>query len=213
MEQLFLTSSVSEVAQDIAKRITTRNKKLVFIDTAAEVEKGDKEWLRNDRKSLVEIGFLVTDYTITNKAKDEFVKDLNFFDAIYLSGGNTFYLLQQAQLSGFTEVIRELVIDKGKIYIGSSAGTIIAGPDIYPTYRLDNAELAPKLNGYKGFSLVNFCIFPHWGSEHFRGLYLNKRLEHAYYDKQVPLVALTDSQYVWMKDKLMEIIDVRVEAK
>jgi hypothetical protein len=38
--QLFLTSSVNEVARDIATKMETKNKKLAFIYTAAEVEEG-----------------------------------------------------------------------------------------------------------------------------------------------------------------------------
>lgn len=209
MKQLFLTSSVNEVAKDIATRMETRGKKLVFIDTAAEVEEGDKEWLKNDRRALTDVGFLVTDYSISNKTKAELNKDLGNFEVIYVSGGNTFYLLLQAQVSGFIEVVRDLVLNQGKTYIGTSAGSIIAGPDTYPTYRLDDASLAPQLDGFKGFDLVNFCILPHWGSEHFKALYLNKRLEHAYHDKQIPLIALTDSQYVQVQGDKLEIIDVK----
>jgi dipeptidase E len=197
------------VAHDIATRIECRGKKLVFIETAAEVETGDKEWLRNDRQSLVEVGFQVTDYTLSGKTKPQLEADLTGMDVIYMSGGNTFYTLQQAQLSGFIEVIRDLVMNQEKVYIGTSAGSILAGPDTYPTYRLDNVSLAPKLDGYKGFGLVNFCVMPHWGSDHFRELYLNKRLEHAYSPTQVPLVLLTNSQYVHVKDEKMEIVDVR----
>lgn len=53
MKKLFLTSSISFVASDIAKRLKKRNLKLVFIDTAAEVEEGDLQWLKDDRKALV----------------------------------------------------------------------------------------------------------------------------------------------------------------
>ena len=88
----------------------------------------------------------------------------------------------------------------------------MTGPNLYPTYRLDDATLAPHLNGFKGFDLVNFCILP-WASEHFKDKYLNNRLEHAYDVDQVPLVALTDSQYVHVQDNKMEIIDVKNQTK
>lgn len=211
MQQLFLTSSVNEVAHDIATKIDAKNKKLVFIDTAAEVEEGDKTWLREDRQALADAGFLVTDYTITDKTRELLNRDLAGYDAIYVSGGNTFYLLQQAQLSGFLEVIRDLVLNQEKMYIGASAGSIIAGPDAYPTLKLDNAALAPKLKGYKSFGLVNYCILPHWGTENFKKRYEVQMAEN-YQDKQFPLIALTDSQYVWARGKSMEIIDVRREV-
>ena len=89
MKQLFLTSSVNMVAHDIATRMDTKDKKIVFIDTAAEVEEGDKTWLMNDRQSLVDAGFMVTDYTMSGKTKEELAKDLAVYDAIYMSGGNS----------------------------------------------------------------------------------------------------------------------------
>jgi dipeptidase E len=199
---------VNEVAWHIATKMETKDKKLLFIDTAAEVEKGDKQWLMDDRQSLVDIGFEVNDYTISDKTKDQLMKDLNPLDVIYVSGGNTFYLLQQAQQSGFIEVIQDLVSKHAKTYIGTSAGSIIAGPDTYPAYRLDKASLAPKLDGYAGFELVNFCILPHWGSDNFKELYLNHRLDHAYKEPQVPLITLTNSQYVHVNGNFMEIIDI-----
>ena len=127
--ELFLTSSVHAVAHDIAKKVDLHKAdKLVFIDTAAEVEEGDKTWLRNDRRALVNAGFAVSDYTITDKSKNQLKIDISRFDYIYLSGGNTSYLLQQSQKSGFISLIKELVQDKGRVYIGTSAGSIIAGP-------------------------------------------------------------------------------------
>jgi dipeptidase E len=208
MKQLFLTSTVSVVARDIATKINTKGKKLVFIDTAAEVKEGDKSWLENDRQALLDIGYQITNYTISDKSSEQLMSDLKKFDAIYMCGGNSLYLLQQSQLSGFIEIIRELVLKQGKTYIGTSAGSVVAGPDMYPVYRLEKAVMAPKLKGYKSYSLVNFCILPHWGSDHFRELYLNRRLEHAYLPNQVPLIVLTDNQYVWVRDDQMEIIVV-----
>lgn len=213
MKQLFLTSSVNYVAQSIANRMDTKGKKLVFIDTAAEVKTGDKTWLTNDRQSLVDVGFVVTDYTISGKSKEELVKDLEVYDVIYMCGGDSLYLLQQSQLSGFIEVIRDLVNNQDKIYIGTNAGTAVTGPNLYPTYRLTDATLAPLLDGFKGFGLVNFLVLPHWGSEHFREKYLNSRLEQAYDVDQVPLIALTDSQYIHVQDNKMEIIDIKSQEK
>ncbi|MCL5114250.1 MAG: Type 1 glutamine amidotransferase-like domain-containing protein, partial [Patescibacteria group bacterium] len=104
--KLFLTSSVHAVAHDIAKRVDlSREKELVFIDTAAEPEEGDKAWLTNDRQSLAAAGFSVTDYTITGKSRDELERDLEKFDYLYLSGGNTSYLLEQSRTSGFFSLV------------------------------------------------------------------------------------------------------------
>jgi len=203
--ELFLTSSVHAVAHDIAKRADlSKDNNLVFIETAAEPEEGDKEWLENDRQALINAGFKVSNYTITGKSKDQLKAYLNPFNYVYLSGGNTAYLLEQSQKSGFISLIKELVQEKGKVYIGTSAGSIIAGPRLPDYFSDENANLKDR-NGY-GF--VNFTILPHWGSEHFEDRYLGGRLKIMYKENQVPLVALTDNQYVHVLDGKAEIIDV-----
>jgi dipeptidase E len=209
MKKLFLTSSVNVVAADIAQQldIATRNK-LAFIDTAAEVETGDKKWLLRDRQSLVDVGFEVFDYTITNKNETQLRSDLAVADYIYISGGNTYYLLEKAQKSGFVTVIKDLVLNQGKIYISTSAGSIVAGPDTEPAKRLDKLEAAPELQGFEGFNLVDFCILPHWGSNTFKDLYLNHRLDHAYKKGQVPLILLTDKQYLKVEDNNVQFCSV-----
>ncbi|HKY73734.1 MAG TPA: Type 1 glutamine amidotransferase-like domain-containing protein [Patescibacteria group bacterium] len=209
MKQLFLTSSVHAVAHDIAKRVDlSKNNKLVFITTPAEpkAERGDLQWLRNDRQALVDAGFDVSDYTITGKSQDQLETDLARFDFIYMSGGDTYYLLEKSQKSGFISVVNNFVRSRGKIYIGTSAGSIITGEKC-PDYLDMNS--ASGLENTDGYGLVNFTILPHWGSDDFRKKYLGNRLEIAYRKNQVPLLLLTDTQYVHVQDECMSIIDVR----
>lgn len=178
----------------------------MFIDTAAEPkgERDDLEWLKNDRKALVDAGFKVSDYTITGKSRDQLETDLNEFDYIYLSGGNTAYLLEQSQKSGFVSLIKELV-QKGKIYIGTSAGSIIAGPRLPDYFADEDAELENN----DGYGFVNFTLLPHWGSEDFKERYLGERLKIVYKDDQVPLLLLTDNQYVHVQNDQIKIVDVK----
>lgn len=206
--ELFLTSSVHAVAHDIAKKIRlARANKLVFIDTAAEIEKGDKKWLANDRQALVNAGFLVSNYTISGKSKNQMKSELREFDYIYLSGGNTAYLLQQSHKSGFIPLIKDMIQNKRKTYIGTSAGSIIAGPCLPDYFSDEKADLKNK----QGYGFVNFTVVPHWGSEHFKKRYLGTRLKIVYRDNQVPLLLLTDTQYVHVQNSKIEIIDVRNE--
>jgi dipeptidase E len=206
MKQLFLTSSVHAVAHDIAKRVDlSAGNKLVFITTPADFEPGDKEWLRNDRQALIDAGFEVTDYTIVGKSAGELTAELIVYDFIYLSGGNTLYLLQESQKTGFITVIKDLIEKQGKIYIGTSAGSIIAGTSV-PDYLEADEGVEP--DGRDGYSFVNFTIVPHWGSDHFRERYLNKRLEMAYREDQVPLMLLTDNHYVHVQGSKIELINI-----
>ena len=206
MKQLYLTSSGSLVIDRIVQDINISNNKLVFISTASEVEKGDLAWLESDRQSLVIAGFDVFNYTITNKKKQDIKNDLKKFDILFVAGGNTFYLLEKSQQCGFIDVARELVLKDDKIYIGSSAGSVIAGPDIYPVFIADDVSLAPNLKGYKGFGLVDFLVFPHWGNNKFKDNYLNKRLDHSFNDTNQTIL-LRDNQYIEVKDDWYRIVE------
>ena len=207
MKRLFLTSSVNFVAKDIAKHIgNVKGMKLVFIDTAAEVEEGDKQWLKDDKKALVDVGFNVFDYTITGKRQQEIRKDLKEVDVIYVEGGNEFYLMQEIRKSGFDKIVCEHV-DKGQIYIGTSAGSMVAGPDISLLYTKRDALKGPKLESYKGLGLVDFCIIPHWGSKYFRSLYIKERLPKLYKTNK-KMIFLTDYQYVRVEEDMYRIEEV-----
>lgn len=206
MKRLFLTSSVSCVAQDIAKKIEKKGLKLAFILTASEGEDGDKWWLDEDRSALKKTGLKTSDYTLTGKTKDQVKEDLENFDVLFFSGGNTFYLLEKIQQSDCAQLIADF-IENGKIYIGSSAGSLIAGPDILPIKDLDNIKKAPNIKGYKGLSLVDFVIFPHWGSDIFKDRYLKYRMEHSY-NRTNNIILLTDNSYVEVKDDWYRIVKV-----
>lgn len=203
----FLTSSVSAVARSIHSEIGRKNQKLAFINTAAEAEEGDLSWLEESRISLIDAGFDVTEYTITGKVRDQVLADLQNYDMLFFSGGNQFYLLETIEESGSAPIIRELV-NSGKIYIGESAGSIIAGPDIYSTYYEEDVKKAPKLKSYTGLGLVDFIVFPHWGSDYFRNKYLNFRMNHAYTEKD-KIILLTDFQYITVREDCIKINEVK----
>lgn len=211
MKHLFLTSSVGSVAHDIARKLDlSSHNTLVFITTPTEPkeEQGDLQWLADDRQSLVDAGFQVTDYTITGKTKTELLRDLQRYDYIYMSGGDTFYLLHQSQQTGFIDVVRDFILKQGKTYIGTSAGSIITGTAC-PDYLLSYSVMRDGVENKFGYGFVPFIILPHWGSEYFREKYLGSRLNLAYKDDQYPLVALTDSQYIHIQDDRMTFVDVK----
>jgi dipeptidase E len=207
MKRLFLTSSVNFVARDIAKRINQKNLKLLFVLTPTEIEEGDLQWLKDDRQSLVDAGFLVTDYTITGKTQEEVQKALDETDVLYMSGGNTFWFLSKVQESNCADAIRDFVAS-GKIYISTSAGSILAGPDILPTRNLEKFKKVPKLENYKGLCLVDFLIMPHWGSESFKTRYVNERLEHTY-TEDYSIILLPNDSYIMVEGDKYKIIKVK----
>jgi dipeptidase E len=78
-------------------------------------------------------------------------------DAVFIGGGNTFRLLARLYAFGWLEPIRTLV-EQGLPYIGSSAGSIVAGPSIKTTKDMPVVE-PPSFNA---LNLVSFHISPHY---------------------------------------------------
>lgn len=193
MKKLFLTSEANVVIDKIIELLPDKpkNLRLAFIPTAADPYE-DKSWLEEDRQALIKYGFNVINIDLKNKTKKALEKELKNIDIIFVAGGNTFYLLEKANKSGFTDVIRELV-DKGTIYIGSSAGTVLASPDIGYIKELDEPQKA-NLSSYKGLNLVDFSILVHWGEKKYKKEYF-KLIRNNYFLGQ-KTVLLTNKQAI-----------------
>jgi len=95
-------------------------------------------------------------------------------NVIFVEGGNTDYLMQVFNNTGFTKTLPELL--KTKVYVGSSAGSMVIGKRL-------PSKAYKKIYGEDGsygitsfFNLVNFAIMPHLDSPEFsnRREYLTK---------------------------------------
>lgn len=208
MKKLFLSSEIDVVAKHIAKKLdrSASDYKAVFISTAGEPVTDDKQWMEDNKQGLVDIGLNVFDYTITAKKPKDIEKDLKGVDWIHVNGGNTFYLLLQARKSGFDKYISK-VVERDIIYSGSSAGSIIASPNIEIAKKLEHKLFAKELKSFEGFNLVDFIILPHWGRKDSKDLYLNHRLSVAY-KKGNKIILLNDDQYVQVEGDRYRIVDI-----
>ncbi|MFH1188341.1 MAG: Type 1 glutamine amidotransferase-like domain-containing protein [bacterium] len=110
------------------------------------------------------------------------------YDAIYVCGGNTFAILQKIRIIGLDTFILECV-KKGSLYIGVSAGSIIAGPTIdIAGWGSAGDENDVGLQDLSGLGLTNVSIFPHFREG------LQKEVEAFREKVSFPVVTLTDRQ-------------------
>lgn len=78
-------------------------------------------------------------------------------EALFMGGGNTYALLARLETSGLLEAIRERV-GAGMPYVGASAGSNVAGPNILTT----NDWNVVALRRFDALGLVRFNINPHY---------------------------------------------------
>ena len=78
-------------------------------------------------------------------------------EALFMGGGNTYALLQRLAAAGLLAAIRERVAS-GMPYMGASAGSNVAGPNILTT----NDWNVVALDRFAALGLVPFNINPHY---------------------------------------------------
>lgn len=167
MKILFLASYFA-FASDLLLPILPKKPnelRLAFIPTAADPYK-IKPWFYGDKMKLKLMGFNMNDVDIKNKTKEQLTIELQDIDVIFVSGGNTYYLLEKAQESGFLEVAKTLV-ERGVIYIGSSAGSALACTTIEHIEDFDDKSIT-HLTSFEGLGYTKKLILPHYGEEKYK---------------------------------------------
>ena len=196
MKRLFLCSSFADVA----------NLLIDFIPTASLTEP-IRFYVKTGKKALEKVGMIVEEVEITQFSNEEISSILHKCDYIYITGGNTFFLLQELKRKGVDKIISEQV-KSGKLYIGESAGAIIASPDTeyMKNVNFDPIEKAPELEDYSSLGLVDFYTIPHYGNFPFK-----KKGEKVIqlYNEKLQLIPISNKQAIFIEDSNIQIKDAR----
>jgi dipeptidase E len=87
---------------------------------------------------------------------------------IYLCGGNTFVLRSLLRKSGFDDMIQDLLA-AGRIYIGESAGAVVAGRTLDGFETMDDPGFLGNLEQVNdGLGLIDAVVIPHIDSEKYQ---------------------------------------------
>ena len=204
MRKLFLASSFSEVASLFPKFAgeEIKGKRITFIPTASLVEEV-RFYVDDDRKAFEELGIIVEELEITAASPDKILEVLNRNDYIFVSGGNIFYLLQELRRKGADILITEQ-IRAGKLYIGTSAGSVILCPDIEFVKEMDYNHTAPELQSFTGLNIVDFYILPHYLDFPFEETTQNVVKK---YGKKLDLRPISNKQVITIAGNRIEILE------
>lgn len=204
MKRLFLSSNFVDSGDGLIELVPKpQGLKAVYISTASEPYES-APWVEADKNKLASLGFEVEHYEIKNKTEEIIYEELKNTDVILVCGGNSFYLLQEVRKSGFDKAVSRL-INEGKIYIGSSAGSLLAGPSLEPIKNIDKMEKAPELKSLDTLNIVAVVILPHLNAEKYK-----ERNENALtnFKDKYKMIAINDNQAVVVIDDKVNTITI-----
>jgi dipeptidase E len=123
------------------------------------------------------------------------VKAIDQTDSIFIGGGNTFRLLKALQDLGLIDPIRRK-IESGAPYIGSSAGSNVAGPTIKTTNDMPIVQPA----SFDSLDLVPVQLNPHYldadpSSTHM-GETREERIVQFLEENETPVVGLREGAWI-----------------
>ncbi|HEL6535544.1 TPA: Type 1 glutamine amidotransferase-like domain-containing protein, partial [Listeria monocytogenes] len=167
MKNLFLTSSFKDVVPLFTEfESNLQGKTVTFIPTASTVEEV-VFYVEAGKKALEDLGLIVEELDVAAENLEEITMTLKKNDFIYVTGGNTFFLLQELKRTGADKLILK-EIAKGKLYIGESAGAVITSPNISYIQSMDSVKKATNLTNYDALNLVDFYTLPHYNNTPFK---------------------------------------------
>jgi len=161
MNQIVLISqglSPILVKEALAKIFSNLKLKKAVIITTASRDKEKNKWNIVTQNEFLDMGFESADFL--DLETDQNI-DLSNYSVVYVAGGNTFKLMKYVGESNFKQEVVNL-LNRGGVYIGSSAGAIIATPTIKIAGEITPDENSVNLTNLEGMGLVDFEVLPHF---------------------------------------------------
>ena len=204
MKNLFLCSYFAGV-KDLFRQYASEKqlgKHVLFIPTAGNVEEY-RGYIDEALQAFAELGFQVEILDIS--ACDRETAQAKIFQSklLYVSGGNTFYLLQELKKKELLFLIKEQIADD-MVYVGESAGAVITAENIDYIRLMDDKEVAGELSDTVALHEADFYLLPHVGEEPF--------VESAQatldtYSDQLNLLPLNNRQAVLVEGEEVKVLE------
>lgn len=160
-----LLTSTGLSSENIAKKFQNffydLNNQFVAIVTTAAEGKDQNKYSQLAKKQFKSMGFVNVDFV---DFETEPNKNFSQYTVIYVCGGNTFKLLKFAREADFGLSIKSL-LERGGLYVGVSAGSIIVGPSIAIAGEVEPDSNDVGLENLDGFGITDLIILPHYSPE------------------------------------------------
>lgn len=206
MQKLFLASLFKEVSQIFADFADENliGKTVTFIPTAALPDKLEFH-IKYSKELLAGMGLVVDELEISTATHLDIVNKLENNDYIYVAGGNTFFLLQEMNRTGAGDLIKTQ-INAGKLFIGESAGAILAAPDIEYAKDTDDPLAAPQLKTFEALNVIDFYPVPHYKDDSLKEAV---EIVISKYSTVLPLVPFSNTQAILVIGKEKQIVSAK----
>ncbi len=180
----FLNKEVAEVFVGLFNKPLDQVR-VIFIPTASR-NKNETKYVNLSRQELMDLG--IKDITMLHLDRKVTSADVLEADAIYVCGGNTFYLLHKMRESGLDHILPNF---QG-VYVGVSAGSVVVGPNAEVSGPWDENDV--QLSNTTGLGIVDFAVVPHFQRKD--KTIVEDLKKHANYE----IMELADNQAIFVID-------------
>lgn len=197
-----------EHAEEEVKALLEGKTSLLFIPYARPGGISHRDYTAKAREAFEKWGISVTGV----HEHDDAVKAVNEAEAVFIGGGNTFVLLRNLYANKIMQPLQERV-QKGMPYMGTSAGTNVAGKSIGTT----NDMPIVHVKSFDALQLVPFNINPHYQDPVPDSLHMGEsremRIQEFHHHNRQPVAGLREGSMLRVKGdsiKLKGPLPVRI---
>lgn len=193
----------NEVAK-LKELIPVENKKTAYISNALDFSDDLERRKKSEQSDLEQLKELNLDIEIIDlrnyfNRQSELEEKLAEFSVIWVRGGNLFVLRQAMKLSGFDNILKNLIEKSNILYGGYSAGVCVLAPTLKGMELVDDPTAKPYGDKSKviwdGLGILSYSVIPHYRSDHPESENAEKVVEYMIENK-IPFKALKDGEVI-----------------
>lgn len=196
--------------------IPKNNKKTAYISNALDFSNDLERRKKSEQSDIDDLREFDLDIEIVDLRnyfgkKKELENKINQFGVIWVRGGNAFVLRQAMKISGFDEILKEMINNDKVLYGGYSAGVCVLAPSLKGLELVDDPNVKPYENQnetiWDGLNILNYSVVPHYKSDHSESEKVNSVIKYMIENK-IPFKALKDGEVIIInrdEDKVLSV--------